>query len=324
MDQILSYNKEQKESVLVMDGICMKVLPEELKKFEWVKEIRISHCGLNSLQNLPPNVEFVYASDNYISEIKELPKSVLYLDAGDNMLTEFRGNFVNLKKLKLYKNKLSEETVDIPKTVIGLDISKNCFKKMPKIDEIKYLDVSDNELSSIDKLPDACIKICCNNNNITTINLSKKLKELHINCNQLEQLPNLTENLIELNASQNEITICPILPDKLRICDLSYNNIHEIKTPFPPNIESLDITGNMEAIKKYGHLANDFPFVQFGEDDMKSPFANDNDNENDNDRFGGYNNMMRNFNFNNFQNFNQNTIIRRQRECVILNGNIVL
>jgi hypothetical protein len=279
MNDIINMCQTNFDPILNLENIKIKTLPPIFSTFHWVDEIVLKNCGLENLNNLPCKVKKVTAPKNNIMCVGNLPETITDLNLSANSLDSFNmnnecKNIENLRKLKLGHNKLNENTINIPDTVIYLDISLNEFNSLPNLHKIKYIDVSNNNLTMIDNLPESCVKFICMNNKIEKFVLPNKLRELYADFNAIEQLPILPQSLNKLNVSNNKIIICPLLPPNCSLCDISSNNLKIIKEPIPDNMELFDISNNNNIIDKYISLKK-HKFVKYIDNDNNS---NENDN----------------------------------------------
>lgn len=146
-------------------------------------------------------------------------------------------NSIQLRKIILCENKLSNINLDFLYNLEYLDLSQNNFTTLPNLNHLqnlKYLNLSFNKFKT---LPD--------------LNLLSKLEILELNRNKLIKLPllpnlsflsfyknnisdieqiKLLTNLVHLNISDNNITTLPNMENLKKICvfHYKYNNIKYI------------------------------------------------------------------------------------------------
>ncbi len=69
------------------------------------------------------------------------------------------------------------------------------------------------------------------------------LRELSLQKNQLQALPDLPAGLLTLSVSFNQLEYLPALPPGLKDLSASWNRLKELPAP-PPSLTSLSVTGN--------------------------------------------------------------------------------
>lgn len=134
----------------------------------------------------------------------------------------------------------------LPNNIIShleeLYISNNDIEVLPDLDyliNLKILDVAENKLRKIGKLPPKIIELCCFENkleDISSIKYCKLLKTLYINNNRIANLQFLDSH------------------PTLEILLANYNNIEDIPRTIP-NLKKMQITNNkLKKIKSYPKL----------------------------------------------------------------------
>lgn len=298
IERIMDTSREIKGKVLIFDGTQMHKLPQELVDFTWVEDLHIVNCGLESLENLPCNVIKVVANDNNITEVIGNDTSkVQELSLNNNHIVKFSWNNQNLKKVKLSGNYLNDTSTEFPDSLLMLLISKNKFTLFPKLGtNIKVLKISDNMLQEIDYDTKSCVRLdVCNNNIISVKKLPPHLIDFHADFNNISYLCNFPESIEEISLKQNELNILPKLPNVCRSCDVSYNNIAVVIEPIPSSLENFDITDNMLIINnpRYKYILK-LKCAEYGEHSAAGDNDIDNYKDNDDDD-DGYNTRYDNY-----------------------------
>ncbi|CAH8457737.1 unnamed protein product [Schistosoma turkestanicum] len=285
-------NVATETSVVTNEAICLNLFNVKFegtnfssisKYFKFLKFLIINECDLksNDLKAIIQldNLEFLDASRNHLNTVNlsEMNLSKLtILKLAHNKLTklsDIMGLFPNLLILDISSNYIT--TLDIQKLIISfpklyqLSASSNLItcvqlksSETKRINEnLNMLDLSDNEITAIDK---DLISVT----NVTHLKLSSNtlnkpfetgifgvlLQELILDRNNLTSINWLSEswlpNLIFLNVSHNRISKLPILPfPLLQKLIISHNLIHETEsvikgTNFLPRNCVLDIQSN--------------------------------------------------------------------------------
>ncbi|XP_053187830.1 transforming growth factor beta activator LRRC32 [Scomber japonicus] len=161
-------------------------------------------------------------------------------------ITDF--NLYKLKVLNLSKNSMElfhSSKSTSPYDLLSLDLSQNkisSFPLLPRINKLKYLDISRNQLQSIN--------ITESNTNIILMHLSyldmsynqlKSIPESFFSCMISLEVLNVSNNCIDSFSITNELSI-----EKVRIINLSNNNLQSLT--FGENtlqsLEELVLQGN--------------------------------------------------------------------------------
>lgn len=130
---------------------------------------------------------------------------IKYLFLNDNNLTELcdLSSFVNLEVLDISKNNLS--TINyMPDTLEELSCHNNSLEHIQHHHNIKRLDCSNNNLKSLSKY-DKLIKLMCDSNSLSYVPSYPELKWLDCECNPLTKIEPM-KNLTYLNCGNT--TIC--------------------------------------------------------------------------------------------------------------------
>lgn len=162
---------------------------------------------------------------------------------------------LDLKYLEL--KEFPKIPIELIKYLEELYISNNELEVLPDLDHfvnLKILDIAENKLKQIGKLPPKLIELCCFENkldDISSVDKCKYLKTLYINNNKIDNLdfldshprleillanfnnikdiPRNIPNLRKIQISNNKLTKIKSYP-KLIYLDCRHNNIEEIES----------------------------------------------------------------------------------------------
>lgn len=197
-----------------------------------------------------------------IATLPTLPESLEYLDCSYCKLFKLPNIPHNLKYLDCKFNNLLKLPV-LPDSLQVLNCSFNIINKLPVLpDNLCYINISYNYINHIDKLPSELIYFMCNVNklsNLDNIYNCKKLISLNCSSNKINtlQLPDTIERLIIV---KNNIDTIPVLPDTIKLLDISNNKmINEIKL-FPLSIETFIC--NDTSIKELPKLTSNIKVIK--------------------------------------------------------------
>jgi len=149
-----------------------------------------------------------------------------------------------IEDIETYLNSLSEDILII--NINGEGITY--LPDLTRFKNLKELNCSNNQLTSLPTLPQNLQILFCTNNQLTSLpTLPQNLQTLYCYNNQLTSLEGLPQNLKELNCSNNKIkfmtlpkkliflicyknqlTSLPALPQNIRLFDCNDNPINEI------------------------------------------------------------------------------------------------
>ena len=137
--------------------------------------------------------------------------------------------------IEIYLNSLS-------KNILTLDITSKNIKYLPdltRFKNLKKLDCSYNQLTSLPTLPPNLEELFCFNNQLTSLpTLPPNLKKLFCSNNQLTLFPTLPPNLKKLFCSNNQLTLLPTLPPNLEEL-YCYSNQLTLLPTLPTNLKKL-------------------------------------------------------------------------------------
>ncbi len=133
-------------------------------------------------------------------------------------------------------------------SMISLDLSVLGLTYIPSeirtIEHLRELDLSGNQISQIEGLPESLTDLDLRNNQISQIEgLPEGLRGLYLSGNQISQIEGLPESLRVLNLSNNEISQIEGLPESLTKLYLVGNQISQIEG-LPESLTELDLVGN--------------------------------------------------------------------------------
>ena len=153
-------------------------------------------------------------------------------------------------EIETYLNSLSEDILTINIEFKGI----TSFPDLTKFKNLKELNCSNNQLTSLPTLPQNLEILYCFNNQLTSLpTLPQNLKELYCSNNQLTSLLTLPQNLEILYCFKNQLTSLPTLPEK--IVDFSYSN--------NPIYNILDNNSSLIKIKQNIKILNNFRYLYY-------------------------------------------------------------
>ncbi len=107
-----------------------------------------------------------------------------------------------------------------------LDCSFNNLTSLPELNNsLKILNCEYNKLTSLPELNDNLHELNCQFNNLKMLPNLKNLTDLCCQHNRLTSLPELNDSLQYLNCSYNQLTYLPKLNDNLKYLFCSYNQL---------------------------------------------------------------------------------------------------
>lgn len=145
----------------------------------------------------------------------------------------------------------------IPTNIKYLDLSNNGLTEIYDLSGFEHLegvDVSNNKLSALPKLPSNIIEICCRNNNIRDINILyySHLERLDCSNNKLNKLTN-HRTVRSLVCADNRLERLPIMNKLVKL----YCKNNRITSLHPyPKLEELECTNNKISV------IGDYPLVK--------------------------------------------------------------
>ena len=135
----------------------------------------------------------------------------------------------------------------LPEDILTINISRKSFKSLPdltRFKNLKVLNCSNNQLTSLPTLPQSLEVLQCSLNKLTSLpTLPQNLKYLICSDNQLTVLHTLPQNLEVLNCSNNQLTSLPTLPQNLEYLICSDNQLISLPT-LPQNLTKLNCSVN--------------------------------------------------------------------------------
>jgi hypothetical protein len=160
------------------------------------------------------NQQYVNFSIKGLKELPPIPEQIIYIDVFEG-LEVFPRLHDNINTLYFYGCEFRElDTNLIPKYIRSLNIG-NCKIETIKGDfydfrKLYQLNLSNNKLTFLPKLPKYLITLYCEGNQLTSLpELPDTLYELRCFNNQLTSLPKLPASLVQLNIYNNKIEKLP-------------------------------------------------------------------------------------------------------------------
>jgi Leucine-rich repeat (LRR) protein len=225
---ILNDSINEKEEKMDLQNYSITQMPD-LHTYDWLKKLDLRNNEIKKLtkDHFPPNLKTFNIKNNFIKELTyfNFSESVTHLNASENKIESFDGEcFINIRRLQLENNKL------------------NSFVFPPNV---KYVNISNNNLTELPDFPEQLLIIRCEKNSITELPfLNEKLKEINFSENEIKKIPDFPANLNIIDFSNNSINTIDNLPDLLTHLYLSDNKIETFEVILPENLVVLDISGN--------------------------------------------------------------------------------
>lgn len=175
--------------------------------YRYIDEITTIQCRNLNLTSIPyyPNLEMLDCSYNSIKLFHNYPK-----------LTELFCSSNRIIKLPKLPNLIK----------LICDFNPNINLRLHRHENLKFLDCSNNNLSSVPIYPKLTNLICCNNN-ITFMNGYQDLKILDCSNNNIIYIEGF-KNLTYLNCSNNNLVELNEYPN-LEVLQCSHNRLKELK-----------------------------------------------------------------------------------------------
>jgi Leucine-rich repeat (LRR) protein len=226
----------------------LTIIPENIKYVKHIKTLNLSNNKIIKIENIPINVETLCLdnneiehvktgdipvsvttlnlSKNYIKHIDSLPISLLVLNVSQNRIRNvaFLKNLINLLKLEMSCNNISNMDVELSPRLTYLDVSSNMISRVPQTQHLQELHITSNRIVKLNNLPKSLFILDASKNEISVIN-------------------SIPAQIVELNLSHNEIRFLPILPNSLSILKLSNNKMKAI-SGIPIRLKHLNISHN--------------------------------------------------------------------------------
>ncbi len=224
---------------------------DEYRFFNLKKETEIETEKIKSwlinLETKETKLSISDIDDGTIPEILKDYEWLLDLEIDCQQIKEIKNLPKNLKNLSLFNNKIELiPEMTLPESLEVLNLSRNSIKVLENIPKsVKELDISHNLIESC------------------RIKENSELLELSVECNLINEFPELPDSLKKLDISQNLLTEIRDIPDYIEDLDISVNKIalleklpanakrvnaynNNIKnfTKYPPNLEYLDMSFN--------------------------------------------------------------------------------
>ena len=263
-------------SVLLMADNRLKTLPDDFSQLPYIVHIDFSQNMIKKVPPLPMSIQIVDLSQNKITEImpSETP-DLVDLRIHHNLLTsmpKFTSNQV--VELSISNNKMTSIDVTLLNPEITcIDFSDNCITEVPEelfdlealfllnlarnnlktlpakvaSSSVVFLTLSGNPIEELPELPQTVEVLNIANCGLREIPASvaalTELVELSCPNNKLKTLPAMP-SLQRVNLSKNRFKSIPDLPPTVLKLDISMNQLKELPTVFPPQLEYIDLAFN--------------------------------------------------------------------------------
>jgi Leucine-rich repeat (LRR) protein len=133
---------------------------------------------------------------------------------------------------------------------------------LSKFTNLKYLDVSGNNLTSLPNLNENLLEFNCSFNELEYLpSLPKKLQTLVCCYNKLKTLPKLTCTLKTLLCNNNDIVYLPSFNNNLNILCLTNNNVSDIIYYKTNNLDIIYNINNIATINIKNTILNNFRYT---------------------------------------------------------------
>jgi hypothetical protein len=161
-------------------------------------------------------------------DLINIPKSIKKVNCDKVSLKKIPESFCNFESLHCYCCGLNNTSW--PPNINTLDCSNNNITSLDNLPEkLEYLDCSYNNITSLDNLSTLLEKLICSNNKICFLDkLPENLDYLDCTDNNIVELNNLPLGLTKLICKNNKIRCLKNLPHNLRHLDCTNNDIIEL------------------------------------------------------------------------------------------------
>lgn len=251
MEDILNNYLTNPSDTFTVHNAHIRELPNIITTFSNIKKLIIINCSLETLNNLPPNVESIDVSNNSITVINSIciPESVTEINLTKNNIQILDlSTSLNITTINLSNNPLSNILV-LPPNVIDLNLSSTGIVSTDTINNLNSLQILKLNsicITNIDNLPDSILELSISRINMELgdgiINkLPVSLTNLVAHCAGIKRFAFevFPSNLVELDVYDNELTELPRVPDRMEDIDISRNKLTRI-TNIPNTIEKYD------------------------------------------------------------------------------------
>nr|QBK89489.1 MAG: hypothetical protein LCMiAC02_05840 [Mimivirus LCMiAC02] len=240
----LKNNRNTKNDTLNISRKSLDKIPEELKDFVWIKKLYIRKNAITSIStsDFPKHINLIDISFNRIIKINSsmLTMELVVLKVQSNEIEEFYGKeYINLKKIDLSHNKIKDsDKIILNIGLKKLNISDNRLDKLPKIPgTLKSLNFSHNNISEINKtnlLPKSLKKLYGENNGMILFDtiIPIDIHTINFEGNRLSEFIDISNtNIVDLNLGNNCLKYLPNsekIPLSLKKLDISNNFIANV------------------------------------------------------------------------------------------------
>lgn len=270
LENIITYNLKNLIEININDTAIKKINFKNLEKIKNLELISIKTLSEINDNSLPPNINKLEIIDTTIKKINL--NNLQYLEEiiiEDSIISEINiSKLTCLKKLiYIYCGLTSAD--NFPINLKYLDISHNEISNFNYLPSVEYLDISYNKnVENIDNIPQSVKTLKCENNpKIKELNiLHKGLKEIYITGTNITSMVNFPQGIQKISYKYNKDIEKIINKDSNKypyLQDLLYNLIkkeNEIISlnNFPPFITHLNVGNNLN-ISSFNNSLNNLP-----------------------------------------------------------------
>ena len=226
---------------LILDGNNFKVIPQSVNMFDNLEELSLFGNEIDDLQNFEfkYHIKSLNISYNKIQNIKFLDGTKInILECSSNFVEGFPPSLLSIIDIQFihleHMNVSGELDVELPKTLLGIDLSNNEIEKFSEkfvksLTNLMFLKISFNKLNEV---PD-----CFDENS--------KLSKVYFDNNKLTSLPPSFWNLQQIEQislqNNNFTEIGEFNWPKLNFLNFSFNSIKSLPNCFQSSVCLNDI-----------------------------------------------------------------------------------
>ncbi|MES2619646.1 MAG: T9SS type A sorting domain-containing protein [Bacteroidota bacterium] len=221
--------------------------------------LTVLSCDYNQLTflpSIPQTLTQLHCKNNQLTGLPGFPFSLDYLDCSENSITSIW--FPNFLRTAICGHNQLASISSLPNTIVGLFCEYNQLTSLPLLpNSLTVLSCDGNLMTGLPTLPANLQRLYCNNGELTSLpTLPLSLQELNCWNNQLTSLPPLPSSLSHLNCQDNLLTSLPNLPSILSSFDCSQNQITALSS-LPSSMFICNISANpLTCFPTFGTITN--------------------------------------------------------------------